>query len=71
MDAAARVLTAPLPFNPLNSSPYSPIPPSPEQVDAAARVLDPIVAPCRRYEAGEEPKPPSGCFLKDYDPCEW
>ena len=71
MDAAARVLTAPLPFSPLNSSPYSPIPPSPEQVDAAARVLDPIIAPLRRQAAGEKADPPFGCFLKDYAKCEW
>ena len=37
-----------------------------DSVDGAARVLDPIVAPCRRLEAGEEAKPPVGVFLKDY-----
>jgi NAD(P)-dependent dehydrogenase (short-subunit alcohol dehydrogenase family) len=42
-----------------------------DEIDAAARVLDPIIAPLRRLEAGEEAKPPSGCFLKDYAMCEW
>ena len=41
-------------------------------MDAAARVLDPIIAPMRRIAAGEKDvKPPSGIFLKDYEPCEW
>ena len=42
-----------------------------DQIDAAARVLDPIIAPLRRQQAGEEPKPPFGVFLKDYERCEW
>ena len=42
-----------------------------DEIDAAARVLDPIIAPCRQAEAGEEPKPPYGIFLKDYAQCEW
>ena len=42
-----------------------------DEIDAAARVLDPIIAPLRRLAAGLEPKPPFGVFLKDYDTCEW
>ena len=42
-----------------------------DEVDAAARVLDPIIAPLRRQEAGEAAEPPFGCFLKDYSRCEW
>ena len=42
-----------------------------DEIDAAARVLDPIIAPLRRLAAGEEAKPPIGIFLKDYEPCEW
>jgi len=42
-----------------------------DEIDAAARVLDPIIAPIRRFEAGEEPKPPFGQFLKDFEVCEW
>ena len=42
-----------------------------DEIDAAARVLDPIIAPLRRLEAGEEAAPPVGVFLKDYDACEW
>ena len=42
-----------------------------DEIDAAARVLDPIIAPLRRLEAGEEPAPPVGVFLKDYAVCEW
>ena len=43
-----------------------------DEIDAAARVLDPIIAPMRRIAAGEKDvKPPSGIFLKDYEPCEW
>ena len=40
-------------------------------MDAAARVLDPIIAPLRRQAAGEKAAPPFGCFLKDYAKCEW
>ena len=40
-------------------------------MDAAARVLDPIIAPLRRQAAGETADPPFGCFLKDYAKCEW
>ena len=42
-----------------------------DEVDAAARVLDPIIAPLRRCQAGESPEPPFGVFLKDYQVCEW
>ena len=42
-----------------------------DEIDAAARCLDPIIAPLRRLEAGEEPEPPYGIFLKDYERCEW
>ena len=42
-----------------------------DEIDAASRVLDPIIAPLRRLQAGEEPKPASGIFLKDYEMCEW
>ena len=42
-----------------------------DEVDAAARVLDPIIAPLRRLAAGEKADPPFGCFLKDYGKCEW
>jgi NAD(P)-dependent dehydrogenase (short-subunit alcohol dehydrogenase family) len=42
-----------------------------DEIDAAARVLDPIIAPLLRLAKGEEAKPPYGVFLKDYDVCEW
>ena len=42
-----------------------------DEVDAAARILDPVVAPLRRAQAGEPPAPHCGVFLKDYAPCEW
>ena len=42
-----------------------------DEIDAAARVLDPIIAPLRRLEAGEAAEPPYGVFLKDYERCEW
>ena len=42
-----------------------------DEIDAASRVLDPIIAPLLRVEKGEEAKPPLGVFLKDYDVCEW
>ena len=42
-----------------------------DEIDAAARVLDPVVAPLRRLEAGEPAEPPYGVFLKDYERCEW
>ena len=42
-----------------------------DEIDAAARVLDPIIAPLLRLEHGEELKAPMGVFLKDYATCEW
>ena len=42
-----------------------------DEIDAAARVLDPIIAPLRRLAAGEDPRPEYGVFLKDYAMCEW
>jgi hypothetical protein len=47
-----------------------------DEVDAAARVLDPVIAPLaarRRAEAaGAAPEPPPwGVFLKDFVKCEW
>ena len=42
-----------------------------DEIDAAARVLDPIVAPLRRLASGQEAKPEYGVFLKDYAMCEW
>ena len=42
-----------------------------DEIDAAARCLDPIIAPLLRAAAGEPADPPYGCFLKDYAPCEW
>jgi NAD(P)-dependent dehydrogenase (short-subunit alcohol dehydrogenase family) len=42
-----------------------------DEVDAAARVLDPIMAPMLRLQSGLAPNPPCGVFLKDYAKCEW
>ena len=42
-----------------------------DEVDAAARVLDPVIAPLKRQQNGEEPDAPYGIFLKDYVKCEW
>ena len=42
-----------------------------DEIDAAASVLDPIIAPLRRLAAGEDPRPEYGVFLKDYAMCEW
>ena len=43
-----------------------------DEIDAAARVLDPIIAPLKSLDGGGEAKPLwSGCFLKDYEQCEW
>lgn len=42
------------------------------QVDAAARVLDPVIGPLTALERGEVGvEPPWGVFLKDYMKCEW
>jgi NAD(P)-dependent dehydrogenase (short-subunit alcohol dehydrogenase family) len=42
-----------------------------DEVDAAARVLDPIIAPLLRLQKGKPHASPSGVFLKDYAKCEW
>ena len=42
-----------------------------DEVDAAARILDPAIAPLRRLEAGDPLDAPYGVFLKDYAVCEW
>lgn len=45
-----------------------------DEVDAAARILDPVVLGVRAASSGEEDgcrAPLSGCFLKDYGPTEW
>ena len=48
-----------------------------DEVDAAARILDPVVLGVRAASSGEVggedgcKAPLSGCFLKDYGPTEW
>ena len=42
-----------------------------DEVDAAARILDPVLAPLNRVAAGEPAAPPYGVFLKDYGVTEW
>jgi NAD(P)-dependent dehydrogenase (short-subunit alcohol dehydrogenase family) len=43
-----------------------------DEVDAASRVLDPIIAPLKASQDGEpNVEPPFGVFLKDYTMCEW
>jgi NAD(P)-dependent dehydrogenase (short-subunit alcohol dehydrogenase family) len=52
-----------------------------DEVDAAARILDPMLAPLAAAQAqasagagagaGGRCLPPFGCFLKDYFPTEW
>mmetsp|Transcript_6504 Transcript_6504/g.9004 ORF Transcript_6504/g.9004 Transcript_6504/m.9004 type:complete len:98 (-) Transcript_6504:104-397(-) len=43
-----------------------------DEVDAAARVLDPVLAPLIELEAGKaDVKPLWGIFLKDYQKTEW
>ena len=42
-----------------------------DEIDAAARVLDPVIAPMNASERGEIADPPWGVFLKDYMKCEW
>ena len=42
-----------------------------DEVDAAARILDPVLAPLNRLAAGEPAAPPFGVFLKDYGVTEW
>ena len=41
------------------------------QEDAAARVLDPVIAPVAAAQRGEVVTPPFGVFLKDYKETEW
>ncbi len=45
--------------------------PCPLQEDAAARVLDPILAPIAAQQRGEAVAPMYGVFLKDYKETEW
>jgi hypothetical protein len=41
-------------------------------VDAAARILDPIIGPLKDIEDGKpDVVPPYGYFLKDFMKCEW
>jgi hypothetical protein len=43
-----------------------------DEIDAASRVLDPIIAPLKAQQDGEaNVEPPFGVFLKDYVLCEW
>lgn len=42
-----------------------------DEVDAAARVLDPVIGPLNALQRGELGDPPWGVFLKDYMKCEW
>ena len=43
-----------------------------DEIDAAARVLDPIIAPLLDEVQGKKGiDPPCGVFLKDFVQCEW
>lgn len=42
-----------------------------DEIDAAARVLDPIIGPLKAIQSGEVVEPPWGLFLKDFMKCEW
>lgn len=43
-----------------------------DEIDAAARVLDPIIAPLlAARDRGQAVTPPFGVFLKDFVKCEW
>lgn len=42
-----------------------------DELDAASRVLDPIISPLLAISKGEFVEPPFGVFLKDYVQCEW
>ena len=42
-----------------------------DEVDAAARVLDPVIGPLNALQRGDVADPPWGVFLKDYMKCEW
>lgn len=42
-----------------------------DEIDAASRVLDPVIGPIKAIQCGEIVEPPWGLFLKDYMKCEW
>lgn len=42
-----------------------------DEIDAAARVLDPVIGPLVCVGRGEKVEPPWGVFLKDFMKCEW
>lgn len=42
-----------------------------DEIDAAARVLDPVIGPLKAIQSGEVVEPPWGLFLKDFMKCEW
>ena len=42
-----------------------------DEIDAAARVLDPVIAPLLDLAQGRPFNPDWGIFLKDYKKCEW
>jgi NAD(P)-dependent dehydrogenase (short-subunit alcohol dehydrogenase family) len=42
-----------------------------DEVDAASRVLDPVIQPLVDRAANRNVEPPFGIFLKDYNKCEW
>jgi hypothetical protein len=42
-----------------------------DEIDAASRVLDPVMAPLIRLQKGQDHDAPCGIFLKDYAKCEW
>jgi NAD(P)-dependent dehydrogenase (short-subunit alcohol dehydrogenase family) len=42
-----------------------------DEIDAASRVLDPVIGPLHARDKGEMVEPPWGLFLKDYMKCEW
>ena len=43
-----------------------------DEEDAAARILDPIIDTYRQLADGKvDLDIPYGCFLKDYQPCNW
>jgi len=42
-----------------------------DEIDAAARVLDPVLAPLYSASQGKYVEPPYGHFIKDFEKCEW
>ena len=42
-----------------------------DEIDAAARVLDPVISPLLAAQQGRSVEPPFGVFLKDFVKCEW